>query len=836
MNRRFRLEQAVHDARERTGVPGVAAGFSHAGESAFAAAGVRVLGEPEPVSAGTPFRIASISKPFTATLAARCLELDDELCALLSHTAGLRCESAEPLPESCLGLWSYSNAGYWAAGTRAAEACGSSFSDAMRSQVLEPLELGATGYDEPAAAARGHVQEGETGQRAVLEDAYPVTRRPSGGLWSTVADLVRFGEHQLDADPLLHEPRAEALGAGYALGWWVRDLGGRTALDHEGSVGGYQSLLLLVPEERLVLAVLTNSWRGSGRDPPHRRGARSRTRGRRTGADPGIGRGRLRAGRRRGDDRRRERRAARDRGGDGSGHRLADRTALSGPLDRRRCLRLRGRRAAKPSARRSARGRRPRRLARFAAGLTVIAGVAAGHPATARAGVEILADGGNAADAAVAAALASCVAETVMTGLLGGGHAIYYDAATGAARNLDFFCAVPGLGTEWHDPELVHLEVPFGAELVHYAVGPASCAVPGVPAGLGSLWDAHGRLPWRRLVEPALQLARSGVAMPEAHVACLRMLEPVMTLREGARMYAPGGTLLEPGELLAAAWSRRGARARSRRKAQAVRTTARSARRCSSSRASAAVSSPRTISHAYAATWSMPVETTRLERALPHARRPLRRSRDDHAVAAHFAGCHRPSVVVRSSTRSTAAPGPETHTTNLVTVDRDGNACVLTTSLGLGSGDWLPGLDLHLNSMLGETDLLRGALVAGARMHSMMAPTLVFDGAQLELAIGAAGGTRLRTALVTVATAILDEGLEPQAAVDRPRVHVADGVANAEPGVDEDGLSLLEARGIAVRRWPERHHYFGGVSAAAAAGAAADPRRSGAALPAPAAG
>ena len=49
------------------------------------------------------------------------------------------------------------------------------------------------------------------------------------------------------------------------------------------------------------------------------------------------------------------------------------------------------------------------------------AGVAAGHPATAEAGLEILAEGGTAADAAVAACLASCVAETVMTGLLGAG-------------------------------------------------------------------------------------------------------------------------------------------------------------------------------------------------------------------------------------------------------------------------------------------------------------------------------------------------------------------------------------------------------------------------------
>src|SRR5437588_1997044 len=170
------------------------------------------------------------------------------------------------------------------------------------------------------------------------------------------------------------------------------------------------------------------------------------------------------------------------------------------------------------------------------------AAVAAGHPATVAAGIEALEAGGSAADAAVAACLASCVAETVMTGLLGGGHGIYWDAA-GRARNLDCFCAVPsGSGGE-----LVGLDVPFGEELVHYAVGPASCAVPGVAAGLGALWEAHGRLPWRRLVEPALRLAREGVEMPPAHVACLGMLEPVMTMHEGAHIYAPGGRLLRPG-------------------------------------------------------------------------------------------------------------------------------------------------------------------------------------------------------------------------------------------------------------------------------------------------
>src|SRR5918995_4161520 len=132
------------------------------------------------------------------------------------------------------------------------------------------------------------------------------------------------------------------------------------------------------------------------------------------------------------------------------------------------------------------------------------AGVAAGHPVTAAAGAKILAAGGSAADGAVAACLASCVAETVMTGLLGGGHAIYRDAATGAIENLDCFVAIPGLGAPRSMPELIELEVPFGAELVHYAVGAASCGVPGVPAGLDALWRQYGRLTWPRLVEPAL--------------------------------------------------------------------------------------------------------------------------------------------------------------------------------------------------------------------------------------------------------------------------------------------------------------------------------------------
>ena len=463
----------------------------------------------------------------------------------------------------------------------------------------------------------------------------------------------------------------------------------------------------------------------------------------------------------------------------------------------------------------------------------MIPAVAAGHPATAAAGVEILLAGGSAADAAVAAGIASCVAETVMTGLLGGGHAIYFDARRGVVRNLDCFCAVPGLGAEPREPELVHLEVPFGAELVHYAVGPASCAVPGVPAGLAALWEAHGRLQWPRIVEPALRLARDGVTLPPAHAACLAMLEPVMTMREGARMYAPGGSLLRGGDRLEQPGLARALELLAEEGAAGFYTGSVGASLLELSRERGGLVTDADL-RAYSARWSEPVEAGWL------GLRVLTRAGLSGVPAAlgrlpRLRGLSAADRVLSLVEAVDGGRGPETHTTNLVVVDPDGDICVLTTSLGLGSGDWLPGLDLHLNSMLGEIDLLLDPLEAGERMHSMMAPTLVVDDDGPVLALGAAGGTRLRTALVTVAAAILDEGLSPRDAVDRPRVHPAGPQVNAEPGVDEDGLAALEDAGRVVRRWPTQHHYFGGVSAVGRAGAAGDPRRSGAAVALPAA-
>jgi gamma-glutamyltranspeptidase/glutathione hydrolase len=452
--------------------------------------------------------------------------------------------------------------------------------------------------------------------------------------------------------------------------------------------------------------------------------------------------------------------------------------------------------------------------------------VAAGHPATTSVGVEILEAGGSAADAAVAAALASCVAETVMTGLLGGGHAIYLDAARGSVRNLDCFVAVPGLGAEPRETELLRLEVPFGAELVHYAVGPASCGVPGLPAGLDALWRAYGRLPWARLVDPALRLAREGVTLPRGHAACLAMLEAVMTMNEGAAIYAPEGRLLREGDELRQPGLVRALEVVSEEGAAGIYGGSLGRALLDLADERGGLVTPADLA-SYEAVWSEPVAVAYCE-TIVHTRGDLSGVPETLRVLPRLRGVSG-TERVRLLVEALAPGGLDGHTTNLVAVDGDGNACVLTSSLGLGSGDFLPGLDLHLNSMLGEVDLLRGPLEPGMRMGSMMAPSIALDEGGLVLAVGAAGGTRLRTALVGVVAGILDEGLSSEAAVARPRFHPAAGIVHAEPGVDGDGLAALEAQGWRIRRWDAPHHYFGGVSAVGRAGAAGDPRRSGAA-------
>jgi len=301
-----RLATAAAEARDRWSIPGLAVGVLQDGAVVSAADGVLKLGRPEPVSPDTVFRIASITKPFTATLAMTLVQdgllaLDEPppgtpveatVRQLLSHQGGLASEWPEPidavvgedddallrltrgeparLPVGPGELFSYCNVGFWFVAAAIARVLGTTFEQAMRTRVLEPLGLTSTGF-EAAAPASGHkqVEKGAT-EHALVEERYPRVRRPGGGLFSSVGDLLRFAEHHLGGPgPLTAESIAEmqrgvSAGPGfrYGLGWFLWETRAGWAVGHPGSVLGYESLLWLVPGERLAVAALSNSSRG----------------------------------------------------------------------------------------------------------------------------------------------------------------------------------------------------------------------------------------------------------------------------------------------------------------------------------------------------------------------------------------------------------------------------------------------------------------------------------------------------------------------------------------------------------------------------------------------
>jgi gamma-glutamyltranspeptidase/glutathione hydrolase len=176
------------------------------------------------------------------------------------------------------------------------------------------------------------------------------------------------------------------------------------------------------------------------------------------------------------------------------------------------------------------------------------------------------------------------------------------------------------------------------------------------------------------------------------------------------------------------------------------------------------------------------------------------------------------------------------NTTHIAVLDADGTCASVTCSNGSCSGVVVPGTGMHLNNMLGEQDLNPFGYhrhEPGARVPSMMAPTVVLRDGRPEIALGSAGSNRIRSAIVQTIIAVIDHGLPAQEAVSRPRLHVEGTEVEAEPGVDNAALDELEGKGWAVRRWSEQNLYFGGVQAVArnpetgALTGGGDPRRGG---------
>lgn len=475
----------------------------------------------------------------------------------------------------------------------------------------------------------------------------------------------------------------------------------------------------------------------------------------------------------------------------------------------------------------------PRNLSqgRRVPGWHAAAGVAAGHPATAETAAALLRAGGSAADAAVGGVLAACVAETIMTGLGGGGFATYYDAASRAVTCLDFFCSIPGLDGATPAGPPLPVEINFGGMPVDFAIGAVTVAVPGVPAGCAEVHRRWGRLEWPRVVAPAISLARQGVPLPGIQAHTLVSVAPALVPGDGAGIYSPRGRLLRGGEVLYHPGLDRALDALARHgpdvfyTGEIGRLLADVVRDGGGALRAADLAAYRVL--------EVPVEHASMGAGHVFARHDLNgtvatigalppwmesATRRERAVAVARA--------LREYGRQRLGD-----TTNISVVDSDGNACVITTTLGVGSGVWLPGLGINLNSMLGEGELITPGLAPGERMSSMMCPLVVVDDeGGLIAAVGSAGASRIRTALIDTLLGLLVEGLDTAAAVARPRFHVVDDTVHSEPGYPEDELAALADDGFAINRWDDKNHYFGGVSAVGRAGAAGDPRRGGVGL------
>src|SRR5664279_2034769 len=176
--------------------------------------------------------------------------------------------------------------------------------------------------------------------------------------------------------------------------------------------------------------------------------------------------------------------------------------------------------------------------------------VAAGHPLTAEAGAGVLREGGNAVDAAIAAALASFAVESPLTGLGAGGYMMVH--RDGETRLIDFFVAAPGLDGVERRTELAAVPVHFDAQTVQtFFVGPASCGVPGTPAGLVRALELFGSMPLQDLAGPAVALARKGAPVNAEQAYILEILAPIHERLAGTReLYAPRGKRLREGDQL----------------------------------------------------------------------------------------------------------------------------------------------------------------------------------------------------------------------------------------------------------------------------------------------
>jgi gamma-glutamyltranspeptidase/glutathione hydrolase len=159
-------------------------------------------------------------------------------------------------------------------------------------------------------------------------------------------------------------------------------------------------------------------------------------------------------------------------------------------------------------------------------------------------GVEVMMNGGNAVDAAVAAAFALAVVHPA-AGNIGGGGFLLVRPAAGKAAVYDFRERAPAAAT----PTMFLADGKYDADRhhrSHLAVG-----VPGTVAGLQMAWSDYGRLPWKDLLQPAIGLAREGFLVSDGLARSLREALPQMKRYPASvAQFSRGGVPYEMGDVL----------------------------------------------------------------------------------------------------------------------------------------------------------------------------------------------------------------------------------------------------------------------------------------------
>jgi gamma-glutamyltranspeptidase/glutathione hydrolase len=511
--------------------------------------------------------------------------------------------------------------------------------------------------------------------------------------------------------------------------------------------------------------------------------------------------------------------------------------------------------------------------------------VAAGHPLTARAGARILAEGGNAVDACIAAALVSWVTESPLTGPGAGGFMLVHRARDRSDRLLDFFVESPGRGLPPEASVAIEaVDVAFDAtNLQRFWLGGGSCAIPGTVAGLAEAHRLYGTISWRQLFEPAIEHARAGVELSSEQAVLHSILDPVLRHSPELREIYGAAEPIAPGERLSMAelastlevLAEEGARVfyegeLAERIAACVRSAGgliteedlaayRVIRRTpvrAAYRGHEFVSNPPPSSGGLLIAFALAVldrlggreprrSRQEIER-LAGAMREATRARSSRFARSLYRGGLASALLAEEAVEAAARriragesysvrePPGSPSTTHISVVDAAGNAASHSASTGCGSGVLVPGTGIHVNNMLGEVDLTPPGVrqVPGRRLTSMMAPSLVLREGRPRLVVGSAGSARLRGAILQIVVNVVDHGLSVGEAIAAPRIHVDDGRIHLEGGFEPGLAEGLSAAGYEVVLWEGLNLYFGGASAVAfpedaRLEAAGDPRRGG---------